>query len=56
MLSTVKDKEDKLSIWTKALIERRGYKRTAVALAAKNARIAWAIMVRGEAYQLKTAV
>ena len=54
MLSTVKDKQDRLSIWTKTLIERRGYKRAAVALAAKNARIVWAMMVRGETYQLKS--
>lgn len=51
MLSTAKDKEDRLSVWTKTLIERRGYKRAAVA--AKNARILWALMVRGETYQLK---
>jgi transposase len=55
VLSTVKDKDDKLSLWTKTLIERRGYKRAAVALAAKNARIVWVLMVRGEAYRLKTA-
>jgi transposase len=55
VLSTVKDKDDKLSRWTKALIERRGYKRAAVALAAKNARIVWALMARGESYQLRTA-
>jgi len=54
VLSTVEDKQDKLSLWTKTLIERRGYKRAAVALAAKNARIVWAMMVRGEAYQLKS--
>ncbi len=54
VLATVKSKQDKLSLWTKALIERRGYKRAAVALAAKNARILWAMMVRGEAYQLKS--
>jgi transposase len=54
VLSTVKEKEDKLSVWTKTLIERRGYKRTAVALAAKNARILWALMVRNETFQLKS--
>lgn len=54
VLATVKDKDDKLSNWIKTLIARRGYKRAAVALAAKNARIVWALMVRGEAYQLKT--
>jgi transposase len=53
VLTTIKDKDDKLSIWTKTLIERRGYKRAAVALAAKNARIVWAMMVRGETYQQK---
>ena len=53
VLSTVKDKQDRLSIWTKTLIERRGYKRAAVALAAKNARILWALMIRGETYQRK---
>lgn len=55
VLSTVKDKQDRLSIWTKALIERRGYKRAAVALAAKNARILWALTVGNETYRLRTA-
>jgi transposase len=55
VLSTVKDKQDKLSVWTKTLIERRGYKRAAVALAAKNARILWVLMAKGETYQMKTA-
>jgi transposase len=55
VLATLKDKQDRLSVWTRALIERRGYKRAAVALAAKNARILWALMARGETYQRKTA-
>jgi transposase len=55
VLSTIKDKDDRLSCWTRALIERRGYKRAAVALAARNARIVWALMVRGEAYRRKAA-
>mgnify|MGYP000501124569 CR=1 FL=1 len=54
VLTTIKNKDDKLSIWTKTLIERRGYKRAAVALAAKNARILWALMVRNETYQMKS--
>jgi transposase len=54
VLSTIKDKDDKLSHWSRALIERRGYKRAAVALAAKNARIVWALMVRNETYRMKT--
>lgn len=55
VLATLKDKDDKLSCWAKQLIERRGYKRAAVALAAKNARILWALMVRDDTYRLKTA-
>jgi transposase len=54
VLATVKDKHDRLSVWTNHLIARRGYKRAAVALAAKNARIVWAMMVNGETYQLKS--
>jgi transposase len=54
VLATVKDKHDRLSVWARAVIERRGYKRAAVALAAKNARILWALMVRAEDYQRKT--
>jgi transposase len=56
VLAKVKDKPDRLSAWSRALIERRGYKRAAVALAAKNARILWALMRRGTAYQLKPLV
>ncbi|MGF1926341.1 MAG: IS110 family transposase, partial [Bacteroidia bacterium] len=37
------------------LVARRGYKRAAVALAAKNARIVWAMLVRGEAYRIAPA-
>lgn len=56
VLAKVKDKPDRLSAWSRALIERRGYKRAAVALAAKNARILWALMRRGTTYQLKPLV
>ena len=56
VLSTIRDKDDRLSCWIKTLIERRGYKRAAVALAAKNARIVWTLMARNETYQLRTAV
>jgi transposase len=37
-------KTDRLSCWAKTLLERRGYKRAIVALAAKNARIIWALL------------
>ena len=55
VLAKVKDKPDRLSAWARSLIERRGYKRAAVALAGKNARILWAMMMRGTTYQVKTA-
>ena len=39
-------RNDKLSRWAMALKERRGYHRAVVALAAKNARILWALLTR----------
>ena len=53
--ANLRDKSDRVSMWLRALIERRGYKRATVAMAAKNARILWALMVRGGAYQPKEA-
>ena len=55
VLATLKDKQDRLSVWVRALIERRGYKRAAVALAAKNARVLWVLMARGDTHRLETA-
>jgi len=52
VLAVLKDKQDRTSQWLRELIIRRGYKRAAVALAAKNARIVWAILNRGETYRL----
>jgi transposase len=39
-------RSDKLSRWAIALKDRRGYHRAVVALAAKNARILWALLTR----------
>lgn len=39
-------RSDKLSRWVISLKERRGYHRAVVALAAKNARILWALLTR----------
>ncbi len=50
-LSVFTKRTDRLSCWTQALVARRGYKRTIVALAAKNARMVWAVLARGEPYQ-----
>ena len=55
VLATLGDKQDPLSVWIRNLIARRGYKRATVALAAKNARILWALMAHGNSYQLRTA-
>ncbi len=43
-------KEDVVGEWIKALINRAGFKRTAVALAAKQARVVWAIMTKDSEY------
>ena len=45
-----KNKQDKLSLWLQALIERRGFNKAAVALANKNARILWAMTTQGTKY------
>ena len=44
-------KDDRRSRWLQALIERRGVNRAVVALANKTARIAWALLARGETYR-----
>ncbi len=50
VISHCDKKQDKLSLWLKALVERRGFNRTAVALANKNARILWAMTMQGTKY------
>jgi transposase len=37
-------KRDRRSQWIRALLERRGWNRAAVALANKNARVAWVLL------------
>ena len=53
VMNVLGDKQDRLSQWLRNIIDRRGKKKAAVALAAKHARIIWAMLSRGEAYQLK---
>ena len=43
---------DSLSRWAQALVQRRGYWKAVVAMAAKNARMAWAVLSRGESFEL----
>jgi len=50
VISHCDKKQDKLSLWLKALVERRGFNRAAVALANKNARILWAMTTQGTKY------
>ena len=50
VLAAAKGKTDAISRWATALAERRGYWRAVVAIAAKNARMAWAVLQRGEAF------
>ena len=44
-------KTDGLSLWVRALLDRRPFRLVSLALANKMARIAWAIMVGPEAYR-----
>lgn len=52
MLIRAKNKDDAVSRWAVQLQERRGYWRAVVALAAKNARMCWAMLQRGEAFKM----
>ena len=49
-LRWVGTKTDRRSEWARGLLERRGWNRTAVAVANKNARIVWALLSRGGVY------
>lgn len=46
-IRSCKNKEDPITRWAQALSERKGWQKAAVALANKNARILWAMFVRG---------
>jgi transposase len=50
VLNAAKSRTDKLSCWALALQERRGYWRAVVAIAAKNARMAWAVLAKAERF------
>ena len=47
---TAHRRTDKISQWAVALRERSGWQKAVVALANKNARILWAVMTKGEAF------
>ncbi|MGH2362686.1 MAG: IS110 family transposase [bacterium] len=48
VLQTAPAHQDRLSRWALELQARRGYYRTLVAIANKNARIAWALLAKGD--------
>jgi transposase len=52
VLNAAANKSDSLSRWAVKLAERRGYWKAVVAIAAKNARMAWAVLTKGEAFKL----
>ena len=52
VLATAAGRTDRISRWAIALQGRRGYMRAVVAIAAKNARLAWAMLRRGEDFRL----
>ena len=52
ILSGLGDKQDRFSRWARNLVERRGYWKAVVAIAAKNARLAWASLKYGEDFRL----
>jgi transposase len=51
MLSLAASKGDALSRWALALQARVGYGKAVVAIAAKNARLAWAVLAKGDKFR-----
>ena len=52
VLNAARNKTDPLSRWAIEVQQRRGYWRAVVAIAAKNARMCWAMLQCGEAFKL----
>lgn len=52
VLNAAKDKTDSISRWATALAERAGYWKAVVAIAAKNARMAWAVLAKGDKFAM----
>lgn len=52
VIATLARRDDAKSRWVKGIKERRGANVAAVALAAKHARIVWALLAKGEAYRV----
>lgn len=56
VIANLGDKQDHVSCWIRGVIERRGYLRAVVALAARNARLIWTLMVKQEDYQAQAVM
>ncbi len=52
VVSQLGEKPDRLSRWLRGLVARRGMNKAVVALANKNARVAFAIMHGGQTYDV----
>jgi transposase len=52
MLNAAGAKDDSVSRWAKNIALRRGYWKAVVAVAAKNARLAWAALTKGESFTM----
>jgi transposase len=52
VMATAKDKSDPVSRWAVQLAARAGYWKAIVAIAAKNARLCWAVLARGDQFRL----
>jgi len=55
VLKNCSKKTDRLSLWLQASVARRGFNKTAVALANKNARILWAMASKNKDYEALVA-
>ena len=52
ILAGLGEKQDRFSRWARSLVERLGCWKAAVAIAAKNLRLTWAMMKYGEDFRL----
>jgi transposase len=52
VLSAAKSKTDPVSRWALGVQARRGYWKAVVAIAAKNARMRWAMLQQGESFKM----
>ncbi|SMG39207.1 hypothetical protein SAMN06265784_103650 [Paraburkholderia susongensis] len=55
VIASLGEKQDRFSRRVRTLVERRGYWKTAIAIAAKNTRLAWASLKYGDDVKLEPA-